>query len=287
MSQADVVRPFSLPGRFPRLAWEIALGFIYWLAFLLVLEPGNILDAIHDRYSLAWDQETIRIIGASALGAAATPLVLALVRRYPIEGETRWRNALVQLFACLGVAAGLILLSCILAPLVLKSETRPFLHALQTEMTVNGPLLVFCVAALIGIAHAVRFADRARQVSGVEPVSPTSGYLTNVAIKTRGKLSKLELDGVSWIETQGNYLALHEGKAVHLIRQTSVRFEAMLDPQRFVRIHRQAIVAIAHIRDMTTLPNGDALMHLKDGTELRVSRNFRDSVRAKFEGAAA
>jgi len=209
--------------------------------------------------------------------------VLALVRRFPIEGEARWRHALIQTAICLSVAAGLILVSCILAPLVLTSETRPFPQALLSEMTVNGPLLVFCVAALIGIAHAVRFAGHARQVSGLEPASAASGFLTSVAVKTRGRLSMLALDGVGWIETQGNYLALHEGTAVHLIRQTSVRFEAMLDPQHFVRIHRQTIVAVRHIRDMTALSNGDALLHLKDGTPLRVSRNFRDSVRAKFE----
>ncbi len=96
----------------------------------------------------------------------------------------------------------------------------------------------------------------------------------------------LELANVDWIETQGNYLALHAGPAVHLIRETSVRFEARLDPRRFVRIHRRTIVALDRIRDVAALSNGDASLRLNDGTELRMSRGFRDAVLEKV-GARA
>jgi len=60
--------------------------------------------------------------------------------------------------------------------------------------------------------------------------------------------------------------------------------EAKLDPALFVRIHRQTVVAIDRIKQMSPLANGDATLWLKDGTELRMSRNFGQTVRAKFEG---
>ncbi len=141
----------------PRWVGEAALGFVYWLVFLLLLEPGNVLNAIQGHYALAWDQETIRIVGASALGASVTPMLLALVRRFPIEGRSRWRHAAMLAVVTVGLAAALIAVSCILAPVILATETRPFWRALPDEMTGNGPLLVFCIAAFIGLAHAMRF----------------------------------------------------------------------------------------------------------------------------------
>jgi DNA-binding LytR/AlgR family response regulator len=95
-------------------------------------------------------------------------------------------------------------------------------------------------------------------------------------VKTRGRVTLVELDDVDWIETQGNYLALHVGSAVHLIRESHARFEEGLDPARFARIHRRMIVAVDRIGDIAPLGAGDAALRLKDGTELRVSRSFRD-----------
>ena len=66
------------------------------------------------------------------------------------------------------------------------------------------------------------------------------------------------------------------GPAAHLIRESLSRLEPRLDPARFARIHRSAIVAVSQVRDVTSLGAGDALLHLKDGTELRMSRNFRE-----------
>ena len=274
--------PFGIlqPGtRTVRWAWEFCLGFAYWLAFLLVLEPGNILGS---GGGLAWSQETIRILGAATLGAGVTPMLLALVQLYPVEGKSSWRHALIQGGVTVAFAAGLILLSCLLAPLFLESERRPFRQALEAEMAINGPLLVFCVAAFIALAHALRFS---RRNAGYAPLTAQAdgSYLASVAVKLRGRVSKVELASVAWIETQGNYLALHAGREVHLIRETSVRFEARLDPARFVRIHRRVLVAIDRVRDIAALTNGDATLRLDDGTELRMSRGFRENLHAKFE----
>ena len=81
---------------------------------------------------------------------------------------------------------------------------------------------------------------------------------------------------VDWIETQGNYLALHVGPAVHLLRESLARLETQLDPVSFARIHRRVIVAKDRIREVKSAGAGDALLRLTDGTELRLSRLYRD-----------
>jgi two-component system, LytTR family, response regulator len=144
---------------------------------------------------------------------------------------------------------------------------------------------VFCVAAFIALAHAMRFSRR-NAFYAPGPAQAGAAYLTAVSVKSRGRVSMVDLASVAWIETQGNYLALHAGTDVHLIREASVKFEARLDPERFVRIHRRIIVAVDRVRDIAALTNGDATLRLDDGTELRMSRSFRENFRAKFEARA-
>ena len=257
---------------------EVALGFVFWLALVLTLEPGNVMRAA----TLPLGLEAIRLIGAGLLGAAITPAVFALTRRFAIEGEARWRRAAIHLASDAGLAAGLIVAAGVLA-FAFGLDRRPLVEALIDQLEVDGLLLFFAVVALTGIAHAILFVRRAQSATDAPLPAAGARYLTAVPVKTRGKVSLLDLGAVGWIETQGNYLALHEGAAAHLIRETSAGFEAKLDPARFMRIHRQTIVPLDRIREIASLPSGDATVTLDDGTKLRMSRGYREAVRARFE----
>ena len=258
---------------------EVALGFAYWLALVLTLEPGNVMRAA----TLPLGLEAIRLIGAGLLGAAITPAVFALTRRFAIEGEARWRRAAIHLCCDAGLAVVLIVAAGVLA-WAFAFDRRPLAKALLDQLEVDLLLLFFAVVALTGIAHAILFVRRANSATSAPVPQAGARYLSSVPVKTRGKVSLLDLAAVGWIETQGNYLALHEGAAAHLIRETSAAFEAKLDPKRFMRIHRQTIVALDRIKEIASLPSGDATVTLDDGTKLRMSRGFREAVRARFEG---
>jgi two-component system LytT family response regulator len=84
-------------------------------------------------------------------------------------------------------------------------------------------------------------------------------------------LSFAEID---WIESVGNYVAIHAGDGKFLHRGTLQAFEARLDPGRFVRVHRGAIVQIDRIREIRDLL-GRSRVVLRNGTELPVSRRCR------------
>ena len=256
----------------PTLPRMLGIGFLFWLVFLLSLEPGNIIRAGAD---LEWSQEMTRILGASLLGSAATPLLLDLVRRFPVEGMQWRRRILLHAVASVAIAAGLIFVSCVLAGLFLPAEHRPFGSALREELVSNGPLVAFCVAAFTALVHAVRFFERGR----AEPAkAPSASYLSSIAVRERGQVTLVDLARVDWIETQGNYVALHAGSTVHLVRDSLARLEARLDPAHFLRVHRRIVVSADRIETVTPLGAGDAQLRLKDGTELRLSRNYRDRI---------
>jgi hypothetical protein len=270
----------SLPG------WvrENGYGFLYWLAFLLVLEPDNAVRATGSGHELAFDHEALRILAAALLGAAVTPLVLILARRFPVlgpglRGPGWWRRAQIHLGSVFCLAFGLIVASCFLAAWAFEGKWVPSMAEVYGQIVSNGLLLVYAVFALSAIAHGVHvFQDTALSPTADSQVT----QLQRIPVKTRGRLSFLDIEDVDWIETEGNYLALHVGPAVHMIRETSTRFEAQLDPSRFVRIHRRMIVAIDRIRDLRPVANGDAMVRLLDGRELRASRRFRGVIRERW-----
>jgi len=104
------------------------------------------------------------------------------------------------------------------------------------------------------------------------------GYLTRVMIKAAGRVVLLRVDEIDFIEADGNYAKLHVGKKAHLLREKMNDLEGQLDPARFVRIHRSAIVNLDRIKEMHPHFNGDYIVVLQDGRQLRLSRTRRDAL---------
>lgn len=256
-----------------RWPFEWLFGLVYWIAFLLVLEPDNALRA-HDSGSvLTASHEVLRIVAAATLGASATPPLLSLTRRFPLRGAATLRHALIRLMGVTSIALVLIVASCFLAAWGFRGEWLPSHDALQEQLVGNWLLLIFALAALDTAAHLMQ----SRFAASLEPPAtvPVQRYPTKVSVKTRGRQSFVDLGDVDWIEAQGNYVALHVGTGVHLVRSALGDFEATLDPARFLRVHRRAIVAIQRIRELQPLTNGDARLIMSNGGELRASRRYR------------
>ena len=79
---------------------------------------------------------------------------------------------------------------------------------------------------------------------------------------------------VAWIESAGDYAELHclDGRRL-LLRESLSRLAERLDPERFVRVHRSAIVRMDQVAALRPLSNRDALLQLRDGSLVRASRN--------------
>src|SRR5580658_1754825 len=110
-----------------RLAAEVGLGFVYWLSFVLVLEPGNLVHWVPPD-AAAWGREALRLCAAGVLGAAATPAIVAVSRRLPVEGPSALRRAGVHLLFILAMTLVLIVASCVFARLMPGRGHRPFVH---------------------------------------------------------------------------------------------------------------------------------------------------------------
>lgn len=110
--------------------------------------------------------------------------------------------------------------------------------------------------------------------------------LDRVAVKVDGVLKIVRTADVDWWETDGNYIRLHVGGASHLIRMTAAAIEPQLDPRSFIRIHRRYIVNVDRIVEVQPWFAGDAIVVLRNGAKLRLSRTYRERLHARL-GARA
>ena len=100
-------------------------------------------------------------------------------------------------------------------------------------------------------------------------------YPARLAIRSEGRVRLLDIAEVDRFVAAGNYVEVHAGGKQHLLRETMTSLEARLDPQRFIRVSRAAIVSIAQIREVQPLFNGDFVVLLKNGAQVNGSRRHR------------
>lgn len=91
---------------------------------------------------------------------------------------------------------------------------------------------------------------------------------------SNGKLV-VNLRDVAWIEADDYYAAVHSGGKRHLVRESLTSLESRLSALEFVRVHRTAIVNLAHVREIKA---AESALILVDGTRLPLSRRRRRRV---------
>ena len=122
-----------------------------------------------------------------------------------------------------------------------------------------------------------------RLASLIADLKQEKKYLERLVVKSVGRVFFIKTDEIDWIEAAGNYLKLHVGRESHLIRETMNAVEAKLNPDKFLRIHRSTVVNIDRIKELHPMFSGDYSVILRNGTELTLSRNYRERFLELFE----
>ncbi|UCC72864.1 MAG: response regulator transcription factor [Gemmatimonadota bacterium] len=136
-------------------------------------------------------------------------------------------------------------------------------------------------------AEALKVADekqgeRARETAA--ELRARQGPLQRFLVRSRGRLWFARTDQIDWIEAAGNYVTLHVGDETHLVRGTLKDIAERLDGDRFARIHRSTVVNLESVRELQEWSHGDWLVIMKNGTELRLSRRYRDRLPGTLGG---
>jgi two-component system LytT family response regulator len=168
------------------------------------------------------------------------------------------------------------------------------------ELIGQGPAVVFVTAydqyALRAFeVHAVDYLlkpftlerlsealDRARQRMERHEASPVPGLLKEtraaakpierLLIKDGAKVHVIPVEKIDYIEAQDDYVGIRAGGKEYLKQDTMAELESLLDPERFIRIHRSYILNIDRLMRLEPYAKDSRVAVLSDGTQLPVSR---------------
>jgi two-component system LytT family response regulator len=87
---------------------------------------------------------------------------------------------------------------------------------------------------------------------------------------------------IDWIEAAGVCVGLHVGGAEISYRATLLELADKLDPVRFIRVHRSAIVNIESVLHLEPISHGEFEVVLKNGSRCRISRNYRSQLEKRL-----
>ncbi len=110
----------------------------------------------------------------------------------------------------------------------------------------------------------------------------TRRYPTRVAVRTTDRFVVVNWADVDWVEAADNYVTLHVGPREYLLRETLASLEQQLDPERFGRVHRSALVQFDRIAELHPASHGDIDLVLRTGTHLTLTRTWRDTFQRYF-----
>jgi two-component system LytT family response regulator len=105
------------------------------------------------------------------------------------------------------------------------------------------------------------------------------GYPARLVARSGAQVAFVPTDEVEWIEADGNYARVHARGRDYLLRETMKELEARLDPHRFIRIHRSAIVNVERISSVEPYFHGEYVVTLAGGRRLIASRTHAPRLR--------
>lgn len=135
------------------------------------------------------------------------------------------------------------------------------------------------------LQQAVERVQRALAAGEVAVAAPAP-VPRRLALPIGRRMQMVELDELDCALAQANYVELKVGARSFVLRDTISGFHARLDPQRFLRIHRSAVVRIDAIREVEPLASGRYRVNLHSGQRLVSGRSYRDALRSALGLAA-
>ncbi len=132
--------------------------------------------------------------------------------------------------------------------------------------------------------RGARLGELSRRLLGLLGELPPAreAYLDRILVKVAGHVLFVRTTDLDWVEAADYCVRLHAEGKTHVIRESMATLEARLDPARFFRVHRGAIVNLDRIKELQPWFKGEHVVILHDGTRLKLSRNRRPALETRL-----
>jgi two-component system LytT family response regulator len=133
--------------------------------------------------------------------------------------------------------------------------------------------------ATAAIGQARRAAVPTDSLSHAEDAAEQRRFAQRLAVEAGEKIVLLRTEDIEWLQASGNYIRIHLGEMVYLLRQSLKNLQALLDPGRFLRVHRNVIVNLDHVEEFYLPAQGNMFVRLKNGLCLPLRKANRALLR--------
>lgn len=128
------------------------------------------------------------------------------------------------------------------------------------------------LSAPAGVAATPGELELRAALKALAELRPRPRYPVRFPIRDAKGVYFVATADIDRVEAEGNYVALCTAGRRHLLRESMRGIEGKLDPERFVRVHRSAIVAVDRIKRIEPWGHGEYAITMSDGTRLTSSR---------------
>jgi len=115
-----------------------------------------------------------------------------------------------------------------------------------------------------------------------KPKRLTGTYPERILIKANRKIFFVDTVDIHWLEASGDYIKIHLKNNNYLINDSLNNFEKQLDPGVFIRVHRSHIVNLKFITEFKPYFNGEYILVMANGQEVKLSRSYKDTIKTLF-----
>jgi two-component system, LytTR family, response regulator len=126
------------------------------------------------------------------------------------------------------------------------------------------------------------FEERVRRVLANLPGQPAP--IKQILVRDRARAYFIPVDGIDRLSAAGNYVEIHTGDKVHLVREPLAKLAAQLDADEFIRVHRAHVVKLSFIAELQPMFHGDFELLLRNGQRLPLSRRYKALLPAAIRG---
>ena len=114
-----------------------------------------------------------------------------------------------------------------------------------------------------------------------------SDTVRKITIKDRDSIKLIKVDTIAWVDAAGDYMCVHAEGETHIMRCSMKQLLEELDGAVFKRVHRSTIVNLNCIEEVIPHTKGEYFLKIDNGERIKVSRNYRDSIKSFLDSMHA
>lgn len=264
-----------------RLKYETLVVFLVLILFAITNATTKILENIRDGEAVDWLGAWASELSSISAIFILWPLILLFLRRLNLRlANFRWRILWhipgFLIFSLLHIGLFVLLRKFLWA---LVGETYDFgALGLNLLYDMRKDLLAYMgiVFALYGYRFVITrlqgeakfLADSAETENEQEKPVARTQFL----VKMLNTEFLVKVEEIVWIGSASNYVLMHCTDRSYPMRQTLTRLCEQLDPAKFMRVHRTAIVNLEHVSSLQE--RGELQLRLISGDTVAVSKTY-------------